>query len=166
MEEQATDTTRFRRVVYERPPEADKVDPELSLEQLGERRAKISRLISEIAESFDSIRGQLESDRASEDPEWARRATGAQRFFSRQHQDHQRALGNLNRRIAQLGGGGGKQADRKAFIRHAREILPVETYDAIWDAAKRELRGDGFVGVSGEGAQAQCTSGSNRIVAH
>jgi hypothetical protein len=72
MEEQATDTTRFRRVVYERPLEADKVDPELSLEQLGERRAKISRLISEIAESFDSIRGQLESDRASEDPEWGK----------------------------------------------------------------------------------------------
>src|SRR5580700_4085736 len=116
MEEQAADTTRFRRVVYDRPPEADKVDPELSLEQLGERKAQISRLISEIAESFDSIRGQLESDRASEDPEWARRATGAQRYFSRQLQDHQRALGNLNRRAAQLGGGGGKQASKKLFI--------------------------------------------------
>src|ERR1700722_11787142 len=140
MEEQATDTTRFRRVVYERPLEADKVDPGLSLEQLGERRAKISRLISEIAESFDSIRGQLESDRALEDPEWARRATGAQRYFSRQLQDHQRALGNLNRRAAQLGGGG-KQADRKLFIRHARKILAPETYNAIWAKVEAELSG-------------------------
>jgi hypothetical protein len=57
----------------------------------------------------------LESDRASEDPQWARRATGAQRYFSRQLQDHQRALGNLNRRAAQLGGGGGKQASKKLF---------------------------------------------------
>jgi hypothetical protein len=141
MEEQAADTTRFRRVVYDRPPEADKVDPELSLEQLGERKAQISRLISEIAESFDSIRGQLESDRASEDPEWARRATGAQRYFSRQLQDHQRALGNLNRRAAQLGGGGGKQASKKLFIKHARTLLPAETYDAIWSRVDAELRG-------------------------
>ena len=122
MEEQATDTTRFRRVVYERPLEADKVDPGLSLEQLGERRAKISRLISEIAESFDSIRGQLESDRALEDPEWARRATGAQRYFSRQLQDHQRALGNLNRRAAQLGGGG-KQSRSEAVHSPCAENL-------------------------------------------
>jgi hypothetical protein len=150
MDDQPTDyrVGRPRRVDYPRPPETDRVDPELSLDQLNERRAIISEQLSEINHSIDSIKGQLESAEVSRittglptNPEWFRRARSAQRYFKRQHQDHQRALGNLNRRAAQLGQSSGKQVDRKAFIRHAREILPPELYSSIWAKVDAELRG-------------------------
>jgi hypothetical protein len=146
--EDKTDTGRAPRVDYQRPPEADRVDSNLSLEECVERRATISAAVSEIAESIDAIKGQLESAEVSQittgvstNLEWLRRATGALRYYTRRHQDHQRALGNLNRRAVQLGQSGGKQADRKAFIRHARALLPPELYEAIWSKVKTELRG-------------------------
>jgi hypothetical protein len=137
---------RTRRVEYSRPLEADRVDPNLSLEELVERRAVISAQLSEMAESVDSIKGQLEAAEQAAtgvptNPDWLRRANGALRYFARQHQDHQRALGNLNRRASQLGQTDAKQAGRKAFIRHARTLLPPETYGAIWSRVDAELSG-------------------------
>jgi hypothetical protein len=147
-EDDQTSDCRQRRPSFDRPPEADRVDPKLSLEECVERRATISAALSEIAESIESIKGQIESSQVSEEvtgvsanPEWSRRAVAALRYYTRQHQDHQRALGNLNRRAIQLGQSGGKQAGRKAFIRHARTLLPAETYDAIWSRVDAELRG-------------------------
>jgi hypothetical protein len=49
--------SRPRRVEYSRPPETDRVDPSLCLDELVERRAVISAALSEIAESTDSIKG-------------------------------------------------------------------------------------------------------------
>jgi hypothetical protein len=150
MDDQQIDysTGRTRRVEYPRPAETDRVDPKLSLDDLNERRAVISAALSERAEFTDSIKNQLEAAEVTQaatgvptNPDWLRRANGAMRYFARQHQDHQRALGNLNRRASQLGQSSGKQADRKAFIRHARAVLPPETYDAIWARANAELRG-------------------------
>jgi hypothetical protein len=146
MEDQDYPAGRTRRVEYPRPPETDRVDPNLSLDELVERRAVISAQLSEIAESVDSIKGQLEAAEQAAtgvptNPDWFRRANGALRYFVRQHQDHQRALGNLNRRASQLGQTDSKQAGRKAFIRHARTLLPPETYGAIWSRVNAELGG-------------------------
>jgi hypothetical protein len=122
MEDDQTSEYR-RRPSFDRPPETDRVNTSLTLEECSERRAAISAGLSEIAESIDAIKNQLESSEVAQlttgscaNPEWSKRAVGALRYYSRQHQDHQRALGNLNRRIAQLGQSGGKQADRKLFI--------------------------------------------------
>jgi hypothetical protein len=146
--EDRTDTGRAPRVDYQRPPEADRVDPDLTLDECIERRAVISEALSEISAAVDNIKGQLESAEVAQlttgvstNPEWSRRANGALRYHTRAYQDHQRALGNLNRRAVQLGQSGGKQADRKAFIRHARALLPPELYEAIWSKVKTELRG-------------------------
>jgi chromosome segregation ATPase len=139
---------RARRADFPRAPETDRVDPNLTLDQLNERRAIISEQLSEINHSIDSIKGQLEDAELTEtrsgvptNPDWLRRARSAQRYFKRQHQDHQRALGNLNRRAAQLGQSSNKQVNRKLFIWHARNILPPETYDAIWAKVEAELSG-------------------------
>jgi hypothetical protein len=146
--EDRTDTGRAPRVDYPRPPEVDRVDPSLTLEECVDRRAIISETLSEISAAVDNIKGQLESAEVAQlatgvsaNPEWSRRANGALRYHTRAYQDHQRALGNLNRRAIQLGQSGGKQAGRKAFIRHAREILPPELYSSIWAKVDAELSG-------------------------
>jgi hypothetical protein len=123
-------TGRQRRVVYKRPPETDKVNPDLSLEECIERRAEISRLMSEMAESIDSIKGQLDAAKLGTPTEtvWIRRASGALRFYVRQHGDHQRAYWNINRRVLKLE----QQDSARQFVRAAKTFLPKDTYSQIW----------------------------------
>ena len=53
MDDQPSDYRRYRRADFPRPPETDKVDPELTLDQLNERRAIISEQLSEINHSIE-----------------------------------------------------------------------------------------------------------------
>jgi hypothetical protein len=146
MEQTDNRPSRHWRPDFPRPPETDKVDQELTSDELNERRAVISEQLSEINHSIDSSKGQLDAAEITEkatgvitNPNWLIRCKSAQRYYARQHQDHQRALGNLNRRVAQLGQGGGKQVDKKLFIKWARRILPTETYDSIWARVEADL---------------------------
>jgi hypothetical protein len=151
MEDQTeTSASRPRRADFPRPTETDKVDPNLSLDGLNERRALISWQLSEINHSIDSIKAQLEAAEITEkatgvppNTDWYIRCRSAQRYFKRQHQDHQRALGNLNRRTAQLGQSSKKQVDKKLFIKHARRTLEPEVYSSIWAKVEAELSGAG-----------------------
>jgi hypothetical protein len=138
---------RARRVDYIRPAEADKVDPNLTLEECVERRAVASETLSEITNSKDSIRSQLASAHATQkvtgiapNPIWQARANGAMRYYSRQYKDHQRAIENLSRRIREIRCEFPGGIDRE-FVRHARTLLPPEIYGEIWAKVDAELPG-------------------------
>jgi hypothetical protein len=120
-----------RKILFDRPPEADQVDPDLTLDHCIERRAEISRLLSQIAEVIDSIKGQLASPRPdNSDPDWGSRAEAALKHYKRKHTDHERALVNLSRRVAMLE----REVVSQRFVRVAKELLPVESYRQIWAA--------------------------------
>jgi hypothetical protein len=137
-----TPSNGARRAIYERPKEADVVDPSITLDELISVKAVVSERISDIRRSVDSIKSQLESAKSRQaatgsyaDHEWWIRANDALRHHGLSYQDHCRALGNINRRIKEL------SHERtittpvcreRAFIDHARAVLPKETYMEIW----------------------------------
>jgi hypothetical protein len=143
-----TPSNDAKRAIYERPKEADVVDPNLTADELISIRAVVSERISEIGRSVDSIKSQLEAAKIKQaatgshsEHVWRIRANDALRYQGRSYQDHCRALGNINRRIRQLNGSNGDEknkSDERTFVRHARAILPEETYMAIWSSVARE----------------------------
>jgi hypothetical protein len=122
------DTENQRTVLFERPSDADRVDPNLSLEQCIERRAEISRALSDIAEIIDTISRQLAAPRPDGDPEWPSRAEAARKHYKRKSADHERAYLNLTKRVAMLDRAGISQR----FVRAAKDLLPLESYRQIW----------------------------------
>jgi hypothetical protein len=119
-----------RRVLFERPSEAGQVDPNLTLEQCIERRAEISRALSDIAEIVDTIGRQLAAPRPDGDPAWASRAEAARKHYKRKSADHERAYLNLTQRVAMLD----RDGVSHRFVRAARDLLPLESYREIWAA--------------------------------
>lgn len=141
VDEDQTDFSNGRRprIVYERPGEADIVNPKLTLEECLERRAYCSASLSEISACINSIKNQLDLAEVTQtrtgiptNPIWKQRAAGALRYYGRQHQDYSRALGNLSRRIIKLENIADNKSRAQAFIRKARALLPKETYLGIW----------------------------------
>jgi hypothetical protein len=114
---------------YVRPSECDRVDPDATLDSLLERRGVISGKLFELGDAIDSIRFQREN-KASADPAWARRAAAALHHFKRHFQEHERAVVNITMAVSRLE----KQDSARQFVRAAKELLPVETFNAVWAA--------------------------------
>jgi hypothetical protein len=159
MEDQPIDW-RTKRVFYDRPQETDAIDDNLTLKECLERRAVLSRQLSDVASAVDCIRTQFESREIEQittgvptDLVWKRKATSALRFWSRSRDDHNRALKNINSRIKFLEFR--KDQRHLAFVAVVAGLLPASRVSEIW--AMVDAGGDGFVGVPGvtrEGAQA------------
>jgi hypothetical protein len=139
MEDQPIDW-RTRRVNYDRPQETDIISDSMTLKECLERRAVLSRQLSEVASAVDCIRTQLESREIEQittgvptDMVWKRKATSALRYSSRSRDDHNRALKNLNSRIKFLEFR--EDSRHMAFVEAASVILPPETISAIWAKA-------------------------------
>jgi hypothetical protein len=150
MEEEHIDW-RTRRVNYDRPKETDAIDYNLTLTECLERRAVLSRQLSEVATAIDSIRTQLEGREVEQittgvptDMVWKRKATSALRYSSRSHEDHNRAIKNLNSRIKFLEFR--KDSRHMAFVESAKVILPEPIFNSIWSLV--DAGGAGFVGVT------------------
>ena len=131
-----------KRERYDRPKEADVVDQSLTLEECIEARSIVSPRVSEIGRSVDSIKVQIGRAKTEKfttgiysEAQWWRRASDALRHQSRSYQEHCRALSNLSRRIKELTHEKTVSAPacrERAFIDHARALLPKETYMEIW----------------------------------
>jgi hypothetical protein len=118
-----------RRVLFERPTEADQVGPDLTLDHLLDRRAEISRLLSQISETIDTIKRQLESPRPeNSDPDWASRAAAALKRYKRKLLEHERAFSNLTAAARAVE----REGEARKFVRAAKAMLPHEMYAAVW----------------------------------